>query len=59
MWDITMFRKKIERPMGTCARCGAEVTNGDWIKYCHSYRILGEGVILHFCKVCWECERRE
>jgi len=48
--------KKFERPMGTCSRCGKEVTNGDWIKYCKSYRVLNQHVILHFCKVCYERE---
>lgn len=56
MWDITMF-KRWEHQKGACARCGIEVTNGDWIRYCKHYVILGEGVILHFCKKCYAFEK--
>jgi len=50
--------KRFEHPIGTCSRCGKVVVNGDWIKYCRFYHILGEDVILHFCKGCYIKEEK-
>ena len=52
-WGFTISK----RPVGACARCGKDISNGDWIKYCRYYVILNEGIILHFCKMCFERER--
>jgi len=51
-----MFRKS-KCPIGSCARCGKGITDKDWIKYCESYIILSQHVILHFCKSCFGREK--